>query len=99
MIAHAQHTAPQLPHLICIQEEEKNLQMGNINRTSIEVEQPSANTKRRMFGAFIHDSEMTNNEAFGGSLPTLGLQLNPQPLEELPECAFLAQRSQGNYVG
>lgn len=46
-----------------------------------------------MFGASIHDSEMTNNEALGGSLPTLGLQLNPQLLEDLSEYAFLSSAS------
>ncbi len=56
-------------------------QMCNINRIPIEVEHPSTNTKRWMFGAFIHVAEMTNNEATARSIPTLSLQLNPQPLE------------------
>lgn len=31
MIAHAQHTAPQLPHLICIQEEEEKISKWEIS--------------------------------------------------------------------
>lgn len=52
-----------------------------------------------MFGALIHLSEMTNNEAIARSIPTLGPQLNPQPLEELPACAFLPQHAQDKYFG
>ncbi len=47
-----------------------------------------------MFAAFIHVSEMTNNEAAARSIPTGGPQLDPQPLEELPECVFLLQLPQ-----
>lgn len=73
--------------------------MCNVNREPIEVEHLSANTKLWMFGAFIHDSEMTNNEATAGSIPTLRLQLNPQPLEELPARATLSQHLQEKYLG
>lgn len=55
--------------------------------------------KSWMFGAFIHVSEMTNNEAVARSIPTFSLQLNSQPLEELPECAFLLLHLLDKYFG
>lgn len=47
--------------------------MCHINQAPIDVDHPSTNTKRWMFAAFIHESEMTNNGAIARSIPTLSL--------------------------
>lgn len=68
---------------------------GRLLKSSIRAQIQSA----ECFGAFIHVSEMTNNEAIARSIPTLSLQLDRRPPEELPECALLLQHVLEKYFG